>query len=332
MTPDAIPLDAAGRARRAAARHLRVRPEAIALELLDLRRPVRPVFLARAGDLELIVKQYVDGEFLAGAAHRLAAVAAIDGRVEVPNLLDVEAGDLLLLMSVVRGVPLLHRLAGSGAEAATASERAGAAIAILHGSPIALPEKKGRRDTLDGSARMVAKYERAARDHATGAGDPARASAVEEDAARFRAGFGLAERLLAEVPEGPLVPTHGDLGPGQLLDCGPRLGILDFDWAVSAERARDVGFYLAKLTRELPGGAEEQSERFLAGYAAEGELPPRPAIDAYTLVILLRKLARATRAHSMTADWEAAAADARADAARLFRTAIDRVLARGAAT
>lgn len=331
MTHDTAPADAVDRARRAAAGHLRVGPEAVALELLDLRRSVRPVFLARAGGRELVVKQYVDGDFLAGAARRLSAVAAIDGRVEVPRLLDVDGGDLLLLMSAVHGVPLLDRLAGDPTEAAAASERAGAAVAILHGSPIVFPGRKGRRDTLEGSARMVAKYERAAREHAIAAGDPALTSEVEADAARFRAGFGLAERLLADLPEGPLVPTHGDLGPGQLLDCGPRIAILDFDWAVAAERARDLGFYLAKLTRELPGRGEEPAERFLAGYAEEGELPARPAIDAYTLVILLRKLARATRPPALTADWEAAAADERAAAAGPIRAAIDRILESGTA-
>jgi aminoglycoside phosphotransferase (APT) family kinase protein len=332
MTREAAPAEAVDRARHAAARHLSVRPEAISLELLDLRRSVRPIFLARAGDRELVVKQYVDGAFLDGAARRLAAVAAIDDRIEVPRLLAVETTDLLLLMSVVHGVPLLRRLEGSREEAATASERAGAAIAILHGSPIAFPDRKGRRAALDGSARMVAKYGRAAREHAAGAGDLARSSTVEDDAARAREGFRLAERLLAGLPEGRLVPTHGDLGPGQLIDCGRRLAILDFDRAVTAERALDLGLYLAKLTRELPGGAAEHAEQaghFLAGYASEGDLPPRPAIDAYTLVILLRKLARATRPPSLTAAWEAATADARAATAGPLRAAIDRILETG---
>lgn len=322
----ASPEDLAEAARAAAAEHLAVARSDVSLVLLDARRSVRPVFRASAAGRDLIVKQYLDGDFLDGAAVRLTAAAALRGTVEVPDLLGVDRSRRLMLMSVVRGTPLLALLADATVDAGAVMDRAGAATAALHRSGIDLPARMSRREMFDSSARMVAKYAHATAEYAASTGDPSGLRTVEADAGRTSAGLALAERLIAGAPDDPCVPTHGDFGPGQLFVDDGRIAILDFDRAVMAEAARDLGYFIAHLVRDLPGAHDELAARFLTAYGAATDLPDRAVIDAYTIVVLLRKLARATRPPSMLPSWAAAQADARSVAAASLRRAIDRLI------
>lgn len=294
-------------AREAAAPHLGVPAEAVALERLQDRRPDRPIFRASAGGVELVTKQYLDDEFLEGSAARLAAVAPLSTDFEVPRLIGTERERRILLMTVVHGDPLLDRLRDDP-DAGSVAERAGVAIGRLHRRGPGFPGARTREDLIGGIRSM---------------------QILDEDRDRFRDGFALAERLLGATPVRPDVPTHGDLGTDQMLVCGPRIGIIDFDKATQAEASRDLGYFVAQLLRDLPGTALGLWSRFLAGYGTELEPPPAAAIAGYAVLVLLRKIGRAT------APWPPGELERRGGRPRRYETAIrtrpalDRVLGSG---
>src|SRR3712207_8430077 len=66
----------------------------------------------------------------------------------------------------------------------------------------------------------------------------------------------------AECDPLPLVPSHGDLTPGQILFDGARPGLLDFDTVCQAEPALDLGQFLAYLRSE-EHTSELQSRQYL---------------------------------------------------------------------
>lgn len=296
-------------AREVAAIHLGVAPEAVSLERLQERRADRPIFRAWAGERELVTKQYLEDEFLAGSALRLQAAAPLAAHLEIPRLIGTDTGRRIFVMSVVRGEPLLEHLANGTRDPGPASERAGAAIGRVHGSGIAFPGQRLRHEMIEQIRSM---------------------SVVDEDRERFTAALALAERLLAAAPRGPLVPSHGDLGPDQMLVCDDRIGMLDFDKATMAEAARDLGYFLAHLLRDVPEAAPALRGRFLGGYATLAVTPSGEAIDGYAILVLLRKLARSTAPRS-TADQERRGDRPRSfKTANLIRPAIDRIIGGGA--
>jgi aminoglycoside phosphotransferase (APT) family kinase protein len=101
----------------------------------------------------------------------------------------------------------------------------------------------------------------------------------------------------------PVVLSHGDYTPGQVLFDGVRPGLLDFDTVCRAEPALDLGQFLAYLrlavTKEAgPDGAPDLEaglvDRFLDGYATAAGLSPRAdrslrtRVSVYEQISLLR--------------------------------------------
>jgi aminoglycoside phosphotransferase (APT) family kinase protein len=53
---------------------------------------------------------------------------------------------------------------------------------------------------------------------------------------------------LARCEAGPLVPTHGDFQPKNILVAGSRVTVIDFDRFALAHPARDLGHFVAQST------------------------------------------------------------------------------------
>jgi Phosphotransferase enzyme family len=96
----------------------------------------------------------------------------------------------------------------------------------------------------------------------------------------------------------PLRSIHGDLHPGQWLDDGARLGLLDFDDFSLGDPERDAGFFLAQLESEykpqIP--VQQLGEVFLAGYESISGQLDRLLLAAYASHKWLSKALKAARA------------------------------------
>jgi aminoglycoside phosphotransferase (APT) family kinase protein len=105
-------------------------------------------------------------------------------------------------------------------------------------------------------------------------------------------------RAAADSDALPLVPTHGDFTPSQLLSDGAGCGLVDFDSMALGEPALDLGQYLAYLQLSAakagcPEAADALGSTFLAGYATAAAMPT-DALTARTRVYACISLLRTT--------------------------------------
>ncbi len=185
------------------------------------------------------------------AAIRRAAAASSD--LALPGGATRSAARGLTMRDWARGSSLAQLLAT--ARAGEAAERAGRALAVLHGLPLSLGDRAG--DPVGDVARQGADL--AAR-------LPGEARRIEQVGQR------LAALLPALFDGSPAVTVHGDFHPGQVvLGDGPPL-VADFDRAGAGHPATDLGSMLAYLAEA--GDVGPWGEAFLDGYA---KVAPRAA-------------------------------------------------------
>ena len=259
----------AQRARAAAARVLGGEPDALTVAALRVREG-REVYLCSAGERAVVAKCYPDAERAAAAARALELLGGAHGPLLVPECLALDAGERVVVQTHLRGRPLGERLAaGAGDEAV---RRLAAAVGALHGLGVRLPAEVSRATTLAAAEDALRRL----------SGADARLAA--------RGVAGAREAFDGAPPLGP-VPSHGDLGVAQILDCPPHLAIVDFDKAAQAEPALDVGNLVAQLVRSRPGDGAALAAALVAGYEAAAGATVAPLAAAYALLVLARKLA-----------------------------------------
>jgi ABC-type multidrug transport system fused ATPase/permease subunit len=234
------------------------------------------------------------------ALHRMPGVAA-GIEVRLPEWLGYDAELRLGLLSALPGValvqPLLRaRLASEPSAVAEAAAlsleeavgRCGEVAAALHRSGVPVGPLRQLRHELGWLDEQLATL------HAVA---PRLAVRLGEN----RSELGEAA---AECDPLPLVPSHGDLTPGQILFDGPRPGLLDFDTVCQAEPALDLGQFAAYLRliaakHAGPTGVWVDREAalvdgFLDRYASRAGLSPRAdrslrtRVSVYEQISLLR--------------------------------------------
>lgn len=99
------------------------------------------------------------------------------------------------------------------------------------------------------------------------------------------------------------VPLHGDFHLDQVIDLGPKIGLVDFDEAARGPAEWDLGNMLAHL--RLGGASEPDMAAFgaalLEGYRGAGGTVSEPALAAQTALALLRLSLRPFREQQI--DW-----------------------------
>ena len=267
------------RARAAAAGVLGVSVASTRIEVLS-RRLGREVYVVAGAGRRVAVKCYPDPMRARLGGERLAAFSCSHGSLVVPECLNIDPDGLVVVMSLLPGVPLASILEGPGA--ARASGRVGRAVAALHAIPARLPNTLERAEAMDQVAAL---------------------DFGREDVTRAGLALKRATTSLGTAPASTLVPSHGDLGPAQILCWGDRVGIVDFDKAVVAEPALDLGNLLGQLVRKRGEEGHRLFDPLLDAYretvprglgAASpgigGAVPSRSEVVGYALLILLRKL------------------------------------------
>jgi ABC-type multidrug transport system fused ATPase/permease subunit len=235
------------------------------------------------------------------ALHALERAAATDGMdLRVPLWLGYDAELRLGLLSAVPGAALVQPLvraelsderSPAAAAAAVTLEQAvtrcAEVAATLHRSGLAVGPLRTLADEL------------AELDEQLGAV----AAVAPELAGRLAEGRSELDEAAAECEPLPLVLSHGDYTPGQVLFDGPAPALLDFDTVCRAEPALDLGQFLAyfrlAVAKEAgPEGApaleSAMVDTFLDRYATAAGLSPRAdrslrtRVSVYEQVSLLR--------------------------------------------
>jgi hypothetical protein len=218
-------------------------------------------------------------------------VTRLGGRIGpavVPRVLAYVPELRLALLEALAGVPeLAAALSGTGPAPASLVADAAAVAAALHTDGPALAITRTVDDELDELGGLLDLMRPVAPDLATAF------EAILQDISDAAAAT---EAL-------PLVPTHGDFTPSQLLRAEERCGLVDFDSMARAEAALDVGQYLAYLRLAAAKAAwpidktEELGRHFLAHYAGvvSGGAPDALAVRArvYGCISLFRTTAHA---------------------------------------
>jgi aminoglycoside phosphotransferase (APT) family kinase protein len=193
--------------------------------------------------------------------HFLKSVLPESGEFTVPRPLGFDSEARVLLMSAIKGQPLLELLQRN--EATSAVEHTGAALARLHTFwdkrlPLRGPEAY-LREALETKGML--------------------ATISPELAGQA---YRMFTRLQGTVPEGNKFPNlvHGDFYHGQVLVGREQIGFVDFDRSHSGSRLTDIGNFLAhlkllKLENRLTE-PDDLADRFLEAYAEVWKEKPQP--------------------------------------------------------
>lgn len=238
------------------------------------------VRLARDGGAAIIAKYYLDDEGARTARITASICQALDRSASrtmlgVPRVLGYDATRRLLLQEPVAGIRFDALLAGP--DALHALERAGRALAALHGLDAAVGAPSAMRDHLQDLIRP----------------HPARL-ARELPSLRPRLRRILRTLLLADASwrgRRSDVPVHRDVHPKQLFLDGDRVCLIDWDLSARGDAALDVGNFVAYLRARLHMD-DPAVEALTRGYAAVGDpgaLDRVPLYEALTYVRLACK-------------------------------------------
>lgn len=203
-----------------------------------------------------------------GGHRRLVAFAESPASSFVPRPLGHRKGHLMLV-EFVPGTPL-----GSldGEALANASRRAGRALRHVHDSGVELDRTWGVRDEIDQLLRTAG---------------PATRTAVERAIARW-----------APSGDGPMVPSHRDCHPAQVVRTRNGVRLIDLDDSAMAPRGIDVGNFVAHLEMDAHLGRRPGEEviaatgAFVDGYGGEP-----PELESWTRLSLARLAALAETRH-----------------------------------
>jgi len=259
------------RAREAAGAALAADPRELDVVALAVR-PTRETYACAAnGGPRVIAKCYGDARVAAASHRALGRVGGDHGLVRVPRSLRYDAARGVIVQDEIVGASYLPLLEGDAAPDAV--RRAARALAGLHALP-GRPAARRDRAVIAAEARgALPAVPASARDLA--------------DAA-----FAWAQRSLRAVPVTPDVPCHGDFGWAQLIDCGGAVGVVDFDRAVMAEAAFDVGNLVAQLVRRRGATGVALAAPLIEAYErASGRAVGELALP-YAALVLVRKLGR----------------------------------------
>ena len=221
-------------------------------------------------------------------AHTVARLEGGIGPAAVPRLFAYVPELRLALLDALAGTPALAAaMAGDAPTAARLVADAAAVAVALHTGELALTAVRTMEMELDELRGLL----------------DLMAPVAPELAARFQPLLADITAAAAATDALPLVPTHGDFTPSQLLSDGDSCGLVDFDSMAQGEAALDLGQYLAylRLAAAKSGwsvdDAEDLGRRFFARYA-EGRGPEeadalRERAQVYGCVSLFRTTAHA---------------------------------------
>jgi aminoglycoside phosphotransferase (APT) family kinase protein len=229
---------------------VRYRPDQRAMVRLELS--ARESATGRTALCRVYAKVYADAEAGQRGFHLLRALwrqtTSADVGFAVARPIAYLDGPQTLLQSELPGVRLLDVLRhAETAEATKAVRRAARAVAGLH--QLDVPRgllRTVRRDRGDRAAGAAA---------ALSQRFPAYAAAIDEVAAAVAAGIAAA----------PLAPTHFDLKPGNILDDGQHVSLLDFDKLAFGDPMIDVANMVANLGTDQEGGRRRSQRKTVPG-------------------------------------------------------------------
>lgn len=233
-------------------------------------RPCREVYACEASGMRVVAKCFPDDVRAAVCARALDLLGGVHGDLVIPRCLGHRAGSGVVVQEFLAGDPVGPALRGRGGSDMV--QRVARAAARMHALSVGLPQRLTREQAVASA--------RAAVDALIGADQPI-----------ARTAWRVARRELACTPLLPPVPSHGDLGWAQLLDCDPAIGILDFDKACEAEPSLDIGNLVAQLLRSHGDGGVPLRDQLVSTYEAATGVVVAGAADAYALLVLARKLA-----------------------------------------
>jgi Phosphotransferase enzyme family len=206
------------------------------------------------------VKIYANAGAFAGsvhAIHKAASLPVCTATCEaiVPNL-------RIAAQSTVPGSP--------PAEGARVAPQAGALLAALHSAPVSGLPLEPPGDQLDdavGDAELVSVL----------------VPALQARVTR------LMSTLELELPDDPLVPSHGGFRRSQLLESGGELGVIDFDGFCRSPAARDLASFTAALVEE-PADLPKAAAALDVLVDAYGSRPP--GLAWYLVTYILKRARR----------------------------------------
>jgi len=206
------------------------------------------------------VKIYADAGAFAGSVHAIHKAASLPVRTArceaiVPDL-------RIAAQSMVSGSPPV--------EGAGVAPQAGALLAVLHSAQVSGLPLEPPADQLDdaiGDAELVSVL----------------VPSLEARVTR------LMSKLELELPDAPLVPSHGGFRRSQLLESDGELGVIDFDGFCRSPAARDLASFTAALVEE-PDDLPKAAAALDVLVDAYGSRPP--GVTWYLATYLLRRTRR----------------------------------------
>lgn len=243
----------------------------------------RPVSVLTGADgRAVVVKRYLgaDGgaifdQMCALWASPFGAARGAGPGMPQPLAFDPRTGDLT--MSHLPGPALGTR--GDLGRTLELGAQAGELLADLHGSGVVLDRVRDRAGLLRSTGRKVAERRQA------------------EGGADFDRALEAIRAAWADTEPGPLVPSHGDFSPRNVLVGPSRLALIDFDRMQLAEPARDLAYWSAWVwvTAVLSGASAGDpwalSEPFMAAYlrrAGTGAVVTPADLAVHRAVALVR--------------------------------------------
>jgi hypothetical protein len=109
------------------------------------------------------------------------------------------------------------------------------------------------------------------------------------------------DRLGAAIPESSPVGIHRDFYPDQVLVDGERLYLLDFDLYCNGNPGLDVGNFVGHITEHAlrttgdAGALSDREQVIEECFVRRAGAPVRPAIQAYTILTLVRHIYLSTQ-------------------------------------
>ncbi|MDQ1629823.1 MAG: hypothetical protein QOI54_3567 [Actinomycetota bacterium] len=219
---------------------------------------------------------------------RQAMLAAAAGDCDVLRVPEpLLASGRVLVLERLEGTPYTE-LAGQ-TQVAAALHRAGVALAELHRIDVSADDRAAARTMADHLRELVNPH-------------PTRLGAVFPQWAPLVEATLLSLAATDPSPAAPTALLHRDMHLRQLIDLGPRVGIVDWDLAAAGDPVFDVGYLTTYLETHTASPAA-LTDAFLDGYATLRDRPTSQHLRPYRCFNLLRRACRRFRVRD--AGWHA---------------------------
>jgi aminoglycoside phosphotransferase (APT) family kinase protein len=232
-----------------------------------------------SGPATVYGKVWSDEDWGARVCDALAALGGTLGPARVPSVYGYRPRLHFALFEALAGGPALTKTTVLAADASGLIGTAAAVAAALHASHLPVTTVRSLDTELAELRGLVA---------LVGGLSPGLRATLEEMLGRVVVAAASTDAL-------PVVPTHGDFTPSQLLSDGASCGVVDFDDVAQGEAALDLGQYQAYVRLTVakagapPSAADALCDQLLQAYtegAAPDELMARTRV--YACVSLLR--------------------------------------------